>query len=107
MIHGGPTAAARPEMQVGTQYWTSRGFAVVDVNYRGSTGYGRAYRDLLQGTWGIADVEACVAAARFLAGRGAVDSDRPCTRGGSARGLHTPPPPPLPHAVAGAPPPPG
>src|SRR3546814_3664848 len=85
MIHGGPTAAARPEMQVGTQYWTSRGFAVVDVNYRGSTGYGRAYRDLLQGTWGIADVEDCVAAARFLAERGDVDSDRLCIRGGSAR----------------------
>src|SRR3546814_10477390 len=89
MIHGGPTAAARPEMQVGTQYWTSRGFAVVDVNYRGSTGYGRAYRDLLQGTWGIADVEDCVAAARFLAERGDVDSDRLCIRGGSAGGLTT------------------
>src|SRR3546814_14660942 len=90
MIHGGPTAAARPEMQVGTQYWTSRGFAVVDVNYRGSTGYGRAYRDLLQGTWGIAAVEDCVAAARFLAERGDVDSDRLCIRGGSAGGF--PPP---------------
>src|SRR3546814_13046587 len=78
MIHGGPTAAARPEMQVGTQYWTSRGFAVVDVNYRGSTGYARAYRALLQGTWGIADVEDCVAAARFLAERGDDDSDRLC-----------------------------
>src|SRR3546814_6214272 len=78
MIHGGPTAAARHEMQVATQYWTSRGFAVVDVPYRGSTGYERAYGDLLQGTWGIADVEDCVAAARFLAARGDADPDRLC-----------------------------
>jgi len=89
MIHGGPTAAARPMLAVGKQYWTSRGFAVVDVNYRGSTGYGRAYRDLLQGEWGIADVEDCAAVCRFLVGRGDVDPDRLCIRGGSAGGFTT------------------
>src|SRR3546814_15627391 len=87
-------------MQVGTQYWTSRGFDVVDVNYRCSTGYGRAYRDLLQGPWGIADVEDCVAAARFLAERGDVDSDRLCIRGGSAGGFTTLPALAFPHPFA-------
>ena len=89
MIHGGPTAAARPMLQLAKQYWTSRGFAVVDVNYRGSAGYGRAYRDLLQGTWGVADVEDCVAVCEFLADRGDVDPDRLCIRGGSAGGFTT------------------
>ncbi len=89
LIHGGPTSAARPMLKLATQYWTSRGFAVVDVNYRGSTGYGRAYRELLQGQWGVADVEDCVAVARFLAERGDVDGDRLCIRGGSAGGFTT------------------
>ncbi len=89
MIHGGPTSAARPLLAVGKQYWTSRGFAVVDVNYRGSTGYGRAYRDLLQGQWGIADVEDCGAVCRFLVQRGDVHPDRLCIRGGSAGGFTT------------------
>jgi dipeptidyl aminopeptidase/acylaminoacyl peptidase len=89
MIHGGPTAAARPMLSVAKQYWTSRGFAVVDVNYRGSTGYGRAYRDLLQGQWGVADVADCAAVCRFLVGRGDVDPDRLCIRGGSAGGFTT------------------
>lgn len=89
LIHGGPTSAARPMLKVSTQYWTSRGFAVVDVNYRGSSGYGRAYRDLLQGQWGIADVEDCVAVARHLAEQGLVDPARCCIRGGSAGGFTT------------------
>jgi dipeptidyl aminopeptidase/acylaminoacyl peptidase len=89
MIHGGPTAAARPMLQVGTQYWTSRGFAVVDVNYGGSTGYGRAYRDQLKGSWGIVDLDDCEAAARWLGDQGRVDPARLCIRGGSAGGYTT------------------
>ncbi len=85
--HGGPTAAARPMLQLGVQFWTSRGFAVVDVNYRGSTGYGRDYRDALKGQWGIADVDDCVAAARWLADEGVVDPERLAIRGGSAGGF--------------------
>jgi len=87
VIHGGPTAAARARLELGTQFWTSRGFAVIDVNYRGSTGYGRAYRRALDGEWGVADVEDCVAAARHLAGLGVVDPDRLAIRGGSAGGF--------------------
>ena len=89
MIHGGPTSAARSLLSLGRQYWTSRGFAVADVNYRGSTGYGRAYRKLLEGQWGIADVEDCVAVGEFLVRRGDVDPARLCIRGGSAGGFTT------------------
>lgn len=85
--HGGPTGGARSQMQLGTAYWTSRGVAVVDVNYRGSVGYGRSFRDALQGEWGVADVEDCVAAATFLAERGEVDADRLAIAGGSAGGF--------------------
>jgi len=88
-IHGGPTSAARSMLSLGMQYWTSRGFAVVDVNYRGSTGYGRAFRNALEGTWGVSDVDDCVAAARWLADQGRVDRRRLCIRGGSAGGFTT------------------
>jgi dipeptidyl aminopeptidase/acylaminoacyl peptidase len=88
-IHGGPTAAARPELSPSVQFWTTRGFAVVDVNYRGSTGFGRSYRDLLQGEWGRVDVEDCLAAARHLGAEGLVDPARCVIRGGSAGGFTT------------------
>jgi dipeptidyl aminopeptidase/acylaminoacyl peptidase len=86
-IHGGPTAAARAELSTSVQFWTSRGLAVVEVNYRGSTGFGRRYRDLLRGEWGVADVEDCLAAARHLARTGRVDPRRCVIRGGSAGGF--------------------
>ena len=86
MAHGGPTGAARRSLHLPIRYWTSRGFAVVDVDYRGSTGYGRTYRHALDGGWGIADVEDVVAAAQFLAARGDVDPERLLVRGGSAGG---------------------
>jgi dipeptidyl aminopeptidase/acylaminoacyl peptidase len=89
MSHGGPTSAARSSFDLKIQYWTSRGFAVVDVNYGGSTGHGRTYRNLLRGNWGIVDVEDCCAAAEFLAREGLVDEDRLVIRGGSAGGFTT------------------
>jgi dipeptidyl aminopeptidase/acylaminoacyl peptidase len=89
MIHGGPTSAARPMLQLGTQFWTSRGFAVVDVNYGGSVGYGRAYRNQLRGQWGVVDLDDCEAAARWLGEQGRVDPSRLCIRGGSAGGYTT------------------
>jgi dipeptidyl aminopeptidase/acylaminoacyl peptidase len=88
-IHGGPTGAARPMLQLGVQYWTSRGFAVADVNYGGSTGYGRAYLRQLDGNWGVTDLDDCVAAARWLADQGRVDPERLAIRGGSAGGYTT------------------
>ena len=87
--HGGPTWATTSEYRAAIQYWTTRGFAVVDVNYRGSTGYGRAYRERLYGGWGLVDVEDCVAAVTYLVQRGDVDGDRLAIRGGSAGGYTT------------------
>lgn len=89
MIHGGPTSAARPQLALGVQYWTSRGFGVVDVNYGGSSGYGRSYRRRLIGEWGIVDVDDCVAAARYLIDHGDADRDMLIIRGGSAGGFTT------------------
>jgi dipeptidyl aminopeptidase/acylaminoacyl peptidase len=86
-VHGGPTGIASPELDVDLQYLTSRGFAVVDVNYGGSSGYGRPYRELLDGSWGIVDVEDCLAVARHLAEAGRVDGGRLCISGGSAGGF--------------------
>jgi dipeptidyl aminopeptidase/acylaminoacyl peptidase len=90
-IHGGPTEAAAREYSArhGHRFWTSRGFAVVDVDFRGSTGYGREYRNLLRGNWCRTDVDDAAAAAQYLARRGDVDGDRLLIRGGSAGGTTT------------------
>ncbi len=87
--HGGPTSHTDSEFALARQFWTSRGIAVVDVNYRGSTGYGRPYRQMLNGEWGVADVEDCINAARYLADQGEVDGDRLMIRGSSAGGYTT------------------
>jgi dipeptidyl aminopeptidase/acylaminoacyl peptidase len=89
LVHGGPTAAAVPVLDVDIQYWTSRGFCVADVDYRGSVGYGRRYRDALQGRWGVVDLDDVVACARHLADSGRVDPSRMAIRGGSAGGYTT------------------
>jgi dipeptidyl aminopeptidase/acylaminoacyl peptidase len=88
-VHGGPTAAAAAELDVDIQYWTSRGFVVACVNYGGSTGYGRQYRELLNGAWGLVDVEDSISLARWLADQGRVDPARMAIRGGSAGGYTT------------------
>ncbi len=84
--HGGPTSSASSSLSMGIQYWTSRGIAVIDVDYGGSTGYGRAYRERLAGQWGIVDVDDCVNAARHAAARGLADPERMVITGGSAGG---------------------
>jgi dipeptidyl aminopeptidase/acylaminoacyl peptidase len=89
VVHGGPTAAAAPVLNLEVQYWTSRGFCVADVDYRGSAGYGRRYRDALQGRWGVIDLDDVVACARYLADAGRVDPERMAIRGGSAGGYTT------------------
>ncbi|MBD2041250.1 S9 family peptidase [Microcoleus sp. FACHB-672] len=87
--HGGPTAAASSRLNLGIQYWTSRGFAFLDVNYGGSTGYGREYRQRLEKMWGVVDVDDCANGARYLAEQGLVDGDRLTIAGGSAGGYTT------------------
>ncbi len=87
--HGGPTSCAHTSLNLSIQFWTSRGFAVLDVNYGGSSGFGRPYRQRLKGQWGIVDVNDCVNGARFLAEHGKVDFARLAIRGGSAGGYTT------------------
>lgn len=89
MIHGGPTSMTTTALRLNIQYYTSRGVGVLDVNYGGSTGYGRAYRERLHGQWGIVDVDDCCAGASFLAAAGRVDGRRLAIRGGSAGGYTT------------------
>jgi dipeptidyl aminopeptidase/acylaminoacyl peptidase len=89
LSHGGPTAHSSTALNLGIQYWTSRGFAVVDVNYGGSTGYGRDYRQRLYGQWGVVDVQDCLNAARYLVEQGLADGARLAIRGGSAGGYTT------------------
>ncbi|BAT61566.1 esterase [Variibacter gotjawalensis] len=89
MVHGGPTSAAQSALSLGIQYWTSRGIAVLDVNYGGSTGFGRAYRDRLHLSWGVVDVDDCVNGAKYLAAQGRVDGGRCVITGGSAGGYTT------------------
>ena len=86
-VHGGPTEAARPGLQVPFQYWTSRGFAVLDVNFRGSTSFGRPYRQRLNGNWGVMDVQDCVDGAQYLIDLGRVDPRRIAIRGRSSGGF--------------------
>ena len=87
--HGGPTGATSSAFSLSTQYWTSRGFAILDVNYGGSTGYGRAYRERLRGQWGIVDIDDCVSGVQHLVAEGKADPDRLIIRGGSAGGYTT------------------
>jgi dipeptidyl aminopeptidase/acylaminoacyl peptidase len=87
--HGGPTSMRTNAFNLAIQFWTTRGFAVADVNYRGSTGYGSIYRNRLRGQWGIVDVEDCVAVAQGLIDAGTVDANRVAIRGGSSSGFTT------------------
>jgi dipeptidyl aminopeptidase/acylaminoacyl peptidase len=89
MSHGGPTGATNSVLRYGIQFWTTRGFAVLDVNYGGSTGYGRAYRERLKGQWGFVDVIDCINGARHLVDQGVVDGNRIAITGGSAGGYTT------------------
>ena len=88
-IHGGPTANVYPALSPQVAYWTTRGIGIVDVNYRGSTGFGREYREKLESKWGVVDVDDAVAAARYLASTGDADGDRLAISGGSAGGYTT------------------
>ena len=86
LCHGGPTAMADPSLDIRKQYWTSRGFALLDVNYSGSTGFGRAYRERLNNNWGIRDADDCCDAAQHLVKMGMADPKRLIIKGGSAGG---------------------
>ena len=88
-IHGGPTSEVAPELELVVQFFTSRGIALADVNYRGSTGYGRPFRESLYGQWGVLDVDDAVAVTAYLVGRGLADPDRLLISGGSAGGWTT------------------
>lgn len=87
--HGGPTSGTNDFLNLSRQYWTSRGFAILDVNYGGSTGFGRPYRERLNGNWGVVDVADCANGARYLVEQGLVDGERLIIRGGSAGGYTT------------------
>tara|TARA_B100000700_G_scaffold236820_1_gene262763 strand:+ start:1017 stop:2960 length:1944 start_codon:yes stop_codon:yes gene_type:complete len=87
--HGGPTGSTTSSLNLSIQYWTNRGFAVVDVNYRGSAGYGKKYRDALKSNWGVYDTDDCIAAVDYLSNKGLVDSSRVAIKGGSAGGYTT------------------
>ncbi len=89
LSHGGPTSFAAPDFKIAYQFWTSRGFAILDVNYSGSTGYGRAYRDRLKGRWGVVDVRDCIAGALSMGAQRLADPARVTIRGGSAGGFTT------------------
>jgi dipeptidyl aminopeptidase/acylaminoacyl peptidase len=86
-VHGGPTSHSKAELSMGVQYWTSRGFGLLDVNHGGSSGFGRDYRQRLNGNWGVVDVGDVVAAVRYLIDLGRVDANRAAIRGGSAGGF--------------------
>jgi dipeptidyl aminopeptidase/acylaminoacyl peptidase len=86
-VHGGPTSHSKPELAMATQYWTSRGFALLDVNHGGSSGFGREYRERLNANWGIVEVADVVAAVKYLVDAGRVDGNRVAIRGGSAGGF--------------------
>jgi dipeptidyl aminopeptidase/acylaminoacyl peptidase len=89
MSHGGPTGQTDSSFNLEVQFWTSRGFAVIDVNYRGSTGFGSQYRRSLQGNWGLYDVDDCIAAVEYLSALAKIDKNRVAIRGGSAGGYTT------------------
>ena len=89
LSHGGPTGATSNTLNLGIQYWTNRGFAILDVNYRGSTGYGTEYRKALNGNWGLSDVDDCVSGGKYLVSEGLVDPEKIAIKGGSAGGYTT------------------
>ncbi len=89
LSHGGPTSAVTARQDLQLQYWTSRGFALLDVNYGGSTGFGRPYRERLNGQWGVVDVDDCINGARYLNEQGLADANRVIIKGGSAGGYTT------------------